>query len=106
MATVSGGTPTTTNGFCSPAFDRTGVEQRVAIAPTATRLRMIGGVDITLSPRESGSAVRLRVIAMEGLEGGGPLLPGHTTPTCSAFHVKSARGFDGESNQKSVISNQ
>jgi hypothetical protein len=54
MATVSGGTPTTTNGFCSPAFDRKGVEQRVAIAPTATRLRMIGGIDIILLSRESG----------------------------------------------------
>jgi hypothetical protein len=70
MATVSGGTPMTTNGFCSPAFDMKGVEQRVAIEPTATRLRMIGGVDIILLPREGGPAVRLRVIAMEGLGGG------------------------------------
>jgi len=67
MATVSGGRPTTTNGFCSPAFDMTGVEQSVAIALTATRLCMIGGIDIILLARESGTAVRLRVIAMEGL---------------------------------------
>ena len=59
----------TTNGLCSPAFDRKGVEQRVAIAPIATRLRVIGGIDIILRPRESGTAVRLRVIAMEGWEG-------------------------------------
>ena len=90
MATVSGGTPTTTNGFCSPAFDLTGVEQRVAIALTATRLRMIGGIDITLSPRESGTAVRLRVITMEGFGGGGPLLRENITSTCSAFQVKNA----------------
>ena len=70
MATVSGERPTTTNAFCSPAFDLKGVEQKVAIAPTARRLRMIGGIDIVLLLRESGTAVRLRVIAMEGLGGG------------------------------------
>ena len=69
MATASGERPTTTNAFCSPAFDLKGVEQRVAIAPIATRLRVIGGIDIILRPRESGTAVRLRVIAMEGWEG-------------------------------------
>jgi hypothetical protein len=66
MATAAGESPTTTNGFCSPAFDITGIEQRVAIALTATRLRRTGGIDITLSPREDGRVVRLRVIAMEG----------------------------------------
>ena len=70
MATVSGGTPTTTNGFCSPAFDLKGAEHRVAIAPTATRLRMNGGIDIVLLAHKSGTAVRLRVIAREGLGGG------------------------------------
>ena len=70
MATALGERPTTTNGFCSPAFDLNGVEQRVAIAPPAMMLRMIGGIDIILLPRESGTAVRLRVIAMEGLGGG------------------------------------
>ena len=74
MATVSGGTPTATNGFCSPAFDRKGVEQRVAITPTATRLRKTGGIDIILQSRESGTAVRLRAMAMEGLGGGSSLL--------------------------------
>ena len=99
MATALGERPTTTNGFCSPAFDLNGVEQRVAIAPPAMMLRMIGGIDIILLPRESGTAVRLRVIAMEGLGGGGSLLLCNTTSTCSAFQAKNVRGFDGESKQ-------
>jgi len=98
MATVSGGTPTTTNGFCSPAFDLKGVEQRVAIAPIATRLRMNGGIDIILRSRDSGKAVRLRVIAMEVWEGGGSLLLANTTPSCPAFQEKSAGSLDWKSN--------
>jgi hypothetical protein len=53
---------------------------------------MIGGIDIVLLLRESGTAVRLRVIAMEGLGGGGSLLQCNTTSTCSAFQAKTVRG--------------
>ena len=75
----------------------TGVEQTAAKALIATRLRITGGIDITLRSRESGTTVRLRVIAREGLEGGGSLLLPDTTSNCFAFQVKSAGCLDGES---------
>lgn len=68
----------------------TGVEQTVANALIATRLRMTGGIDIITLPRESGTAVRQRVFAMEGLEGGGSLLLGNITSTCSTFQAKTS----------------
>jgi hypothetical protein len=71
MATAAGESPTATNRFCSPAFDMTGIEQRVAIALTATRLRMTGGIDIMLPHRKSGARfARLRVFEFEGFGGG------------------------------------
>ena len=93
MATAAGESPTATNRFCSPAFDMTGIEQRVAIALTATRLRMTGGIDIMLPHRKSGARfARLRVFE---LEGGSSLLlrTGDTTSTCSGFHLKSGDSF-------------
>ena len=71
MATAAGESPTTTNGFCSPAFDTTGTEQKVAIALTATRLRMTGGIDIVLPHRKRAQFARLRVFELEGFGGGG-----------------------------------
>ena len=67
MATAAGESPTATNRFCSPAFDMTGIEQRVAIALTATRLRMTGGIDIMLPHSKSGARfARLRIFELEG----------------------------------------
>src|ERR1700740_24230 len=56
MATAAGESSPTTNGLCSPAFDTTGIEQKVAIALTAARLRMTGGIDIMLPHRKSGQS--------------------------------------------------
>jgi hypothetical protein len=68
-ATVSGGTPTTTNEFCSPAKEFTGVKLKAAIAPTAARLLRTGGIDIIILPWQGGREfVRLQAIAMEGLD--------------------------------------
>ena len=99
MATAAGESPTTTNGFCSPAFDMTGIEQRVAIALTATRLRITGGIDIMLPHRKADRVVRLRVIELEGLGGGGSLLLTHATSVFSVFHVKNVRWLREGSHQ-------
>jgi hypothetical protein len=93
MATAAGESPTTTNGFCSPAFDRAGIEQHVAIALTATRLRMTGGIDIMLPHRKSGQSFpTYGYLIWRVLEGGSSLLLPHTTSTCSGFHLKTVDG--------------
>jgi hypothetical protein len=92
MATAAGESPTTTNGFCSPAFDTTGIEQKVAIALTATRLRMTGGIDIMLPHRNSGQSFpAYGYLNWRVLEGGSSLLLRNTTSTCSGFHLKNVR---------------
>ena len=71
MATVSGETPTTTSGVCSPAGHFPGAKQKAAIVPIAARLLRTGGIDIIILACEDGRGfVRLQAIAMEGLEGG------------------------------------
>jgi hypothetical protein len=92
MATAAGESPTTTNGFCSPAFDVTGIEQRVAIELTATRLRMTGGIDITFLPREGGHSCP----PTGNCNGGfwrGALLPDKRYFELIRFHVKKRDGF-------------